>query len=237
LGSEGFEIDADKVLQRAYIGRETLMEMCKAAARYAGVEKAGLHPMLVGNADVIDAEVALTRVSSPDDEDEEDAGSPDRKQDRIDAAIAVLENDVPTIRFYEAKHFTNSALRASGDSRPDVVRQIRDYEKALETYRARLSAGYVETAKALLRFNEMRIQAFGASAGRSIAPAIRQIADTGQPPAIDTRPHLIIYGFDKAQRDDRAWKEGYFKTLIQELPDRVLAIGSPTRKTVFNRPR
>lgn len=229
-----FRFDARDVLQKTYLGMETLNEMCRAASRYAGAEKAGLHPMLAGNADVIDAEIALTRLSSPDDDGEEEIDVSERRQDRIDAAIATLENGVPTIRFYEAKHFTNSALRASGDNLPNVVHQVTDYEKALEAYRAELSAGYVETARALLRFNDMRMQAFGESAARSIAPAIRQIAETEPPPVIDTLPHLIIYGFDKAQRDDPAWGKHLAK-LQAAIPGRVRAIGNPTRTTVFNR--
>ena len=215
---------------------ETLKEMCKAASRYAGVEKAGLHPMLVGNPDVIDAEIALTRLSSPDDNGDEEVVSSDRKQDRVDAAIALTDtNGVPTIRFYEAKHFTNSALRASGDNLPDVVRQITDYEKALEAYRSQLSAGYLETAKALVRFNEMRAQAFADSAVRSLAPVIHQIAETGQAPVVDTLPHLIIYGFDRAQRDDDTWQVHLGKVEKVLSRSRVRAIGNPTRATVFNR--
>lgn len=229
-----FQFDARDLLQQTYLGMETLKEMCKAASRYAGVEKAGLHPMLAGSADVIDAEIALTRLSLPDDDGEEETGASDRRQDRIDAAIAILEKGVPTIRFYEAKHFTNPALRATGENFPDVVRQITDYEKALKAYQVQLSAGYLETAKALIRFNEMRAQAFGDNAVRSLAPVIHQIAETGQAPVIDTLPHLIIYGFDKAQRDDPAWSKHLAK-LQAAIPERVRAIGNPTRMTVFNR--
>lgn len=213
-----FQFDARDVLQKTYLGVKTLNEMCDAASWYAGPEKTGLHPMLAGNADVIDAEIALNG-----------------RQYRIDAAIATLENGAPTIRFYEAKHFTNKrALRASGDNLPRVVRQITDYEKALKAHRAELSAGYVETARALLRFNDMRIQAFGKSAARSIAPAIRQISETGSAPLIDTLPHLIIYGFDTAQRNDPAWGKHLAK-LKAAIPGRVRAIGKPTRTNVFNR--
>lgn len=231
-----FQFDARDLLQQKYLGMETLKEMCKAASRYAGVEKAGLHPMLTGNPDVIDAEIALTRLSSPDDSGDEEVVSSDRKQDRVDAAIALTDtNGVPTIRFYEAKHFTNSALRASGDNLPDVVRQITDYEKALEAYRSQLSAGYLETAKALVRFNEMRVQAFADSAVRSLAPVIHQIAETGQAPVVDTLPHLIIYGFDRAQRDDDTWQVHLGKLEKVLSRSRVRAIGNPTRATVFNR--
>ena len=225
-----FEI-AGNPLQSAYRGSDTLNEMCRAASRYAGLEKAGLHPMLAGNADVIDAEIALARLSASDDLAETDG---ERRQDRIDAAIAILENGVPTIRFYEAKHFTNAALRAGGDTLPDVVRQVLDYEKALEAYKTGLSAGYVETAKALLRFDDMRVRAFGTGAVRGLSPAIRRIAETGQAPLIDTLPHLIIYGFDKAQRDDDGWK-AHLRKLEAALPKRVRAIGNPTRQAVFNR--
>lgn len=81
----------------------------------------------------------------------------------------------------------------------------------------------------------MRAQAFGDNAVRSLAPVIHQIAETGQAPVIDMLPHLIIYGFDRAQRDDDTWKEGHLKKLNDTLPGRVRAIGNPTRTTVFNR--
>ncbi|MBB3810203.1 MULTISPECIES: hypothetical protein [Hyphomicrobiales] len=231
-----FQFDARDLLQQTYLGMETLNDMCRAASRYAGMEKAGLHPMLVGNPDVIDVEIALTRLSSPGDDGDEEVVSSDRTQDRIDAAIAMTDkNGVPTVRFYEAKHFTNSALRASGDNFPDVVRQIADYEKALKAYQAQLSAGYLETAKALIRFNEMRAQAFGDNSVRSLAPVIHQIAETGQAPVVDTLPHLIIYGFDRAQRDDDTWQVHLGKVEKVLSRSRVRAIGNPTRATVFNR--
>lgn len=226
---------AGNPLQSAYQGLDTLNEMCKAASLYAGPEKAGLHPMLVGNANVIDTEIALTRLSASEPiKDDEEADLPDRKQDRIDAAIAVVENDVPTIRFYEAKHFNNPALRAGSRNRPDVVRQVADYGKALFAYNAELSAGYIETAKALLRFNDMRVQAFGESFVRCISPAIRQIAEAEQAPVIDMLPHLIIYGFDKAQRDDPDWGR-HLDKLKAALPGRVRTIGKPKRRTAFVR--
>ena len=228
-----FDIAASP-LQSVYQSPATLEEMCRAASRYAGAEKAGLHPMLVGNADVIDVEVALTRLSMPEDATDDEDAPAGRRQDRIDAAIAVIADGAPAIRFYEAKHFTNPALRAAGDTLPAVMRQIADYEKALQTHGAALAVGYVETAKALLRFNAMRVQAFGAAAARPVAPAILRIAETGEPPVIDQRPHLVIYGFDKAQRDDPVWSR-HLDKLKAALPGRVRAIGNPTRATGFVR--
>ena len=81
----------------------------------------------------------------------------------------------------------------------------------------------------------MRAQAFEDSAVRSLAPVIHQIAETGQAPVVDTLPHLIIYGFDRAQRDDDTWQVHLGKLEKVLSRSRVRAIGNPTRATVFNR--
>ena len=237
LRNERFEIGEPSPVLSTYDGPETLAAILKASARYAGVEKAGLHPMLAGNGNVVDAEIALIRLSAEDDLPEDvDLPPSEQRQDRIDAAIAAFAEDgkTPAIRFYEAKHFSNPALRASGDHAPAVLSQIEAYENALHRHEEHLAAGYLETAKALLHFNEMRRIAIGDHAVRGISPVIRQIAESGQGPIIDTQPRLIIYGFDKAQRDDSAWKN-HLKKLEVALPERVRAIGNPTRQTVFYR--
>lgn len=231
-----FELGAAEIALSSYDGPGTLDSMLRASSRYAGAEKSGLHPMLVGNGNVIDVEVALTRRPTEDEADGDEEQSSKQKQDRIDAAVAVFAKDgvTPVIRFYEAKHFTNPALRASGNNSPAVLTQIGAYETALHSYRNDLSARYLDTARALLRFNDLRQTAVGDDAARPIAPAIQQIAELGLGPQIDVQPHLIVYGFDKAQRDDPAWKSHLAK-LDAALPGRVRAIGNPTRQTVFFR--
>jgi hypothetical protein len=236
LNSDGtFELTGVEPVALRYLGRQTLEAMLVASAKYSGAEKSGLHPMLLGNSSVIDVEVALSRSGTVEDSVQEDTSEAVGKADRIDAAIAVLSAEgTPEIRFFEAKHFTNSALRASGATEPKVIRQVANYEKALTKHALALSARYFDTSQAFLRFNKMRVNAFGEEAARDVSPAVRKIAETGLVPAISNRPHLLIYGFDKAQRDDSAWQMHLAK-LEAALPGRVLAVGNPTRKTSFSR--
>ncbi|WP_026615468.1 hypothetical protein [Ensifer aridi] len=210
-----------------YEGPETLRQMMRAATPFAGEEKSGLHPLIMGDPSVIDAEIALTRAAEEQADTEKPATA---KQDRLDAAVARNTADGPSIVFYEAKHFSNSALRASGDNAPAVIGQMDDYEKALTYYAPSLTAGYVEVARALVRIDELRKSARNSDTTK-LDPLIAQIAKSGIPPIIDTKPRLLIFGFDKAQRDDPAWRKHLEKLEIR-LDGRVRAIGNPTRQTV-----
>ncbi|TNM59858.1 hypothetical protein [Aliirhizobium smilacinae] len=216
----------------SYGGLKTLNSMIKAAQLHVGPEKAGLHPMLVGNNNVIDSEIALARMDgSPTALDDDEAEDSKRKQDRIDAAVVTSKDGRPTIRFYEAKHFSNAGLR-SAIGKPGVLEQIRDYESALTQHSENLSQRYLQTAKALVRLSEMRSVASGKVDGRQPHSLVKQIAQSGEPPAIDPNPHLIIYGFDEAQRDGAAWTK-HLESLRQHLPERLRLIGAPTLKTKF----
>ena len=61
--------------------------------------------------------------------------------------------------------------------------------------------------------------------------AILHIAESKIPPVIDAKPHLLIFGFDKAQRDDPTWRV-HLQKLEHHLGGRVRAIGNPTRQSV-----
>lgn len=217
-----FQHPATALTWERYEEEKTLREMMRAATAFAGAEKSGLHPLLVGDPAIIDAEIALTRTATDE--------AATQQQDRLDAAVIRNTPDGPEIVFCEAKHFTNAALRASGDNLPAVIGQIRDYEKALTKYASSLAEGYVEVAKALVRINAMKGLARNGDAP-ALIEGIRRIAENGARPVIDTNPHLLIFGFDKAQRDDTAWKN-HLKKLESELGGRVRAIGNPTRQSV-----
>jgi hypothetical protein len=204
-----------------YEGVETLRQMMRSALPFAGPEKSGLHPLLVGDPAIIDTEIALSREVMEEGDTQ--------RQDRLDAAV--IRNTVAGLEivFCEAKHFTNPALRANGGNLPAVFKQIEDYEKALGRYAQSLANGYVEVAKAFVRINKMRGLVRNGDAPK-LHEAIRLIAENGIPPVIDTKPHLLIFGFDKAQRDDPAWK-AHLKRLEDRLIGRVRAIGNPTRQS------
>ncbi len=231
LAKGQFTFPSDPVWKR-YDGERTLQEMMRAAAAFAGSEKSGLHPLLTGDRRVIDVEIALTRAQGdfrdPSQPLPSDADETKRRQDRLDAAVvSQTSNGNPAIVFYEAKHFSNPALRATGETAAAVVNQMEDYRTAIAAYEESLATGYVEVAKALVSIAEMR-NAVGNL--RAVDPLISQIA-AGALPFINPEPRLLIFGFDKAQRDDPAWGK-HLRKLEDKLPGRVRAIGNPTRQTV-----
>lgn len=216
-----FQYPAAALMWEGYEGAETLRQVMQAATLFAGAEKTGLHPLLVGDPAIIDVEIALTRTAT------EEAAA---QQDRLDAAVIRNTPTGPEVIFCEAKHFTNAALRASDENLPAVIGQIKDYERALAKCAPSLVAGYVEVAKALVRINAMKGFVRHGDAP-ALHDAIREIADNGTRPVIDTKPHLLVFGFDKAQRDDPAWRK-HLEKLERSLEGRVRAIGKPTRQSV-----
>lgn len=96
-----FQHPASALTWDRYEGVETLHQMMRAAMPFAGPEKSGLHPLLVGDPAIIDVEIALTREAMEDRDNQ--------RQDRLDAAVIRNTAAGPEIVFCEAKHFTNQA--------------------------------------------------------------------------------------------------------------------------------
>lgn len=206
LKGSGFSITTEKLFWQNYDGPQTLDSMVKAARVLAGPEKIGLHPLLVHDPKVVDAEIAFTREAEAEAEDEEKILTPptERRQDRLDAAVVRGTTEGPTITFFEAKDYSSKYLRASGDNRPDVLSQIEAYEKALSTNAASIAAGYMNVARAMVRISNMRRQVVGDGLVREVDPLVLNIAD-GRSPIIDCKPRLLITNFDNAQRTDKGW--------------------------------
>lgn len=240
LTDSGFELTTDKLFWRTYEGPRTLDSMIAAAKKLSVSEKAGLHPLLVNDPKVIDAEIALVRPAEVETDEEDDekilAPPPERRQDRLDAAVVRNSADGPVVTFYEAKDFSNGDLRALGDAPPAVLSQIAAYEKALATYSASLAAGYVNVARTLVRLSAMRQRVSSDAPTRQIDPLVASIAEGSSHPIIDCKPRLLILGFDKAQRDDRGWQAHLAKlTSADGLgPSRVQAVGRAKRQTRFS---
>ena len=112
-----------------------------------------------------------------------------KKQDRID--ILLYDKKSQTLRFVEAKHFSNSDLWA--ESTPRVISQIEKYEKQIKQYEENLIREYGLYIDGLNRI-------FG-----------KQFK---KPRDIEPKVSLLIFGFDNAQKhDDR------FKKLILNNPE------------------
>jgi hypothetical protein len=84
------------------------------AQTLAGLERSGLHPLVVGSTNVIDVEISLRAAHPQSDQTSsgEDGNQANKSFDRLE--VATLEqrgNDIFVV-FHEAKHFSNPDLAA-----------------------------------------------------------------------------------------------------------------------------
>jgi hypothetical protein len=216
-----------------YVGPDTLRDMIRAASDLAGAEKNGLHPMIMGSATVIDVEVALERA----DEDimggateggNLSATAARRNQDRLDVATLERRGESIAVVFHEAKHFTNTALRARSGS-PAVLKQLRRYQSTLAHHAPALIQRYRTACRALTRLDASRRQvrlSTGASLLPPLDPLIVEAAADKRELAIDPAARLIVFGFDADQ------KKGQLQTILKSLRQAdpnlaIYAVGDP----------
>ena len=113
--------------------------------------------------------------------------SEDKSQDRIDLLLYHLKKR--KLKFYEAKDFTNSEIRAESGKKPKVVSQISRYRKQLDSSVKR--AHIIEQYGCYIKIiNELFLPDY---------PIER-------PTEIDPEPCLLIFGFDDDQRKGRLKK-------------------------------
>ena len=110
-----------------------------------------------------------------------------KKLERID--VLLYDNDSQTLRFVEAKQFSNGDLHSA--STPQIVEQIKSYEERIGHHKEKLIEEYGLCVDGLN-------QIFGKQLSR--------------PKAIDPKVSLLIFGFDKAQE-----KDGRFKKMCQVI--------------------
>jgi hypothetical protein len=99
-----------------------------------GVEKTGVHRVIVANSNVIDTEIALTGEQL---DENEDLGLPNefltskRRSVRIDLCAIQGQNGKTYLRFFEAKHYSNKDL-VTPSARPKVLDQLARYARQLK---------------------------------------------------------------------------------------------------------
>jgi hypothetical protein len=112
-----------------------------------------------------------------------------KKQDRID--VLLYNNDSQTLRFVEAKHFSNHDLWSNAT--PKVVEQIKKYEEQIDRH-----------GKKLIEEYGLYIDGLNQIFGKKYK----------LPKTIDPKVSLLIFGFDESQKQgDR------FKKLISNNPE------------------
>lgn len=241
---EGRFLSSKEIVWSRYDSRRTLADMTRSATDLAGVEKAGLHPLILSNPHVIDVEVSLDRAGDEvpaettlQTQDSARRGKAAlRPQDRLDVTTLERQGDAICIVFHEAKHFTNPALRGKrGD--PDVLNQLRRYRRTIAQHSATLLDRYQATCRALVRVGAMRerLRTDRGQVVPAIGSLIGDVSNGGAKLTIDPNPRLLIFGFDADQ------KNGVLSTMLSGLRDAepmlpIYAVGNPTSATGAFRP-
>ena len=153
---------------------ERIKENC---FRYSGVEAVGVseickkYSLVKANNKIVvlDVEVSFESLES---------STKKRKRDRID--LLILDKREKILKFYEAKHYSNSEIWSKKGSFPKVIKQISKYNKQVEKRKKEIIStynGYVGIVRNL----------FGIDFG------LNEIKD------IDPNVNLLIFGFDGDQ--------------------------------------
>jgi hypothetical protein len=183
----------------------------RAAAAYVGDEKDGVHRIVLSNPNVVDVEVAF----GPEAEGEVPPSTP-----RIDfAALRSTSAESVEIVFYEAKLFSNNQLRAKGDTRPPVAKQIDDYTKLLGEHSDEITRSYRKVCGNLIDLNGVRDR-YEASLN-----TMRRLAAEEIDLQVNASVWLAVFGFDIDQREGTVWKE-HRKKLKDAVNQRLLLKGN-----------
>jgi len=203
-------LDKGSTSQSLIENLENVNGLMRASAPYTTPEKDGVDVICRSNPNVVDLEIALTATNA-----ETDAKS----ALRIDMAAIQEEAGTATLQFFEAKRFDNSELRASG--RPRVLDQIARYEELITEQEQAIRESYLAIAQNLIDLE-------GASIPKKRRDACQKAVTAGADGlAVSAKPGLIIFGFDKDQKDGLVWA-GHRDKLIDALgKERVLLKGNP----------
>ncbi len=195
-----FEPLPENAIMKHYKGSASLNNMKPAAALFSGDEKRGVHAIAIGNANVIDVEVAINA---------KELGTK-RDTPRIDLAAFTQKNHSVELVFWEAKLFTNKEIRSKANV-PRVVDQIEEYRTVVKEYREVILEGYRTVASNMVSIAEM-------SGGKRTVGAAIQAVESGTPLVMDTPPKvgLIVYGFDADHKKSDIWIS-HLKTLREKI--------------------
>ncbi|CAK7026042.1 MAG: hypothetical protein DELT_02588 [Desulfovibrio sp.] len=181
-----------RLIQNFCEGYERIKENCE---RYSGLEALGVSSLYerfscakseASSVVILDIEASFAKEDS-------------QEKDRID--IVSLDTENRTIRFVEAKHYSNNASLRTSSGKPAVYTQMKRYAEQIQ-----------QKSAAILDAYRSHVQVINALFSVKIA----------EPVAIDPEPILLIFGFDNEQR-------GYLKKeILAPMKDdglRVYSIG------------
>ena len=187
---------------------DNIGELKRAVTPYAGPEKKGVHDVVVGgkNPNVVDLEIAIGEGKSVP---------------RIDLAALARDTDrsgAVKLVFYEAKHFQNPELRSRTDTIP-VVDQMDRYSKLINRNRDALLESYLEVCR-----NLIELEGVGQQNSERHA-LLRDVATGSVELLIDDQPRLIVFGFDRDQRDGDIWGQHKARLMDKLSRERIFFYG------------
>jgi hypothetical protein len=164
-------------------------------------------------------EIAFSSVSDPEDPSltaalDGDAARPTVSARRIDlAALRADGNGKASLVFYEAKRFDDARLWGE---KPEVLMQMKRYNKFLGENEPVLKSAYVKACKAILQLRE-------AQEVKSVSTLVREVSLGRRELVVDKVCRLVIFGFDRDQQ------LGRLKQLekVLGLANPLIARGSP----------
>ena len=174
-----FEPLPENAIMKHYKGSASLNNMKPAAALFSGDEKRGVHAIAIGNANVIDVEVAINA---------KELGTK-RDTPRIDLAAFTQQNYSVRTCFLGSETFYKQRDSIEGHV-PRVVDQIEEHRTVVKEYREVILEGYRTVASNMVSIAEM-------SGGKRTVGAAIQAVESGTPLVMDTPPKVGI--------SDRLW--------------------------------
>lgn len=217
-----FAIDPSEIVHTVYQSKLTLPQLIKAAARFSGAEKAGVHKIAQNEPKVVDLEVAFTATG-----DSESLSAP-----RMDiAALVPNKRGGASLVFCEAKCFDNkelSSLEAEAQKAPSaglserrisVVAQIEKYQAFIQGM-----ANNEILVKSYTKVCETLVDISRQDAGRKVDELIKKVADGDVKLSIHPHVYLLVYDFDDDQKNGAVMKR---LAVLRGKGLKIIAKGKP----------
>jgi len=167
----------------------------RSANDHAGEEKAGVHKIVMSNANIIDVEVAFGTHNGA-------SGARLAQRKRIDFAALQMGAQGPELVFFEAKSFNNSELRSDGDSPPPVLRQLKSYRDFLGHAQSQedVIRSYQQVCRNLLSLHGVRDRF------EPIQTLLLEISEGKRPLLVNSGVRLVVFGYDRDQDTGAIWQ-------------------------------
>jgi hypothetical protein len=221
-----FAVDPNEIVHTVFESMVTLPQLIKAAARFSGAEKTGVHKIAQKEQKIIDLEIAFTAEG-----ESESSSAP-----RMDIAVLVPnKRGGASLVFCEAKCFDNKELSTlegvsekglpAGvlERRTSVVAQLQKYETFIKSKANNepLVEAYKRVCKTLVDISRLH-------PGRKVDKLVQQVAEGDVELTIHPEVFLLVYDFT----DDH--KRGSGKRLLAGLRDKGIKIIAKGKASDFS---